>query len=101
MRAKDAMRLVIDADVARSIPENVIDSHPCRAFLETVRTADYGVVMTPKLSDEWKRNCSRFSSRWLTAMQRRGRVHVAKGDAYASLDDQIQACTGGVAQRLQ
>lgn len=67
MRKKDSKQLVIDADVARSSGRETA-TYPravnCRDFLKEVRSQNHKVVMTRKISDEWKRNQSRFARRW-------------------------------------
>jgi hypothetical protein len=99
MRSRDAQRLVIDTDIVRSAPVNAMSMHPCREFLETIRKVGHFVVMTPKLKQEWNRHISRYASRWLVQMQDRRRIYLGKGDAYASLPEQIQSCGARPAQK--
>jgi hypothetical protein len=92
-------RIVIDTDVLSSVPKDAGLLHPCRDFLETMRKLGFVVVMTPRISKEWEAHRSRFGTLWRVQMQSRNQVHFAKGDAYASLPDQIDACDAGPAQK--
>ncbi len=57
MRDKNSKRLVIDADVAQGAGGKNA-THPrakhCRDFLNTVLSLRHRVVMTEKISNEWK-----------------------------------------------
>jgi hypothetical protein len=72
-----ALRLVIDASVARSAGET---EHPvsslCRNFLKAVldSTAQFQVVMSHDILTEWKRHRSRYSLRWQKTMTAKRRV---------------------------
>ena len=84
MRARDSKRLVIDTDVARaSGDEDATDPRAinCRDFLKEVRSQNHKVVMTRKISDEWKRHQSRFAFEWRVSMdaRRKGRSHQSTG----------------------
>ena len=77
MRARDSKRLVIDTDVARaSGDEDATDPRAinCRDFLKEVRSQNHKVVMTRKISDEWKRHRSGFAFEWRVSMYARRRV---------------------------
>ena len=77
MRARDSKQFVIDTDVAQaSGDENATDPRAinCRDFLKEVRSQNHKVVMTRKISDEWKRNQSRFARRWRLSMDARKKV---------------------------
>ena len=77
MRVRDSKRLVIDADVAQaSGDEDAIDRRAinCRDFLKEVRAQKHRVVMTRKISDEWKRHRSGFAFEWRVSMNARRRA---------------------------
>lgn len=81
MRKRDAKRLVIDADVAQSSGSDTatdIRAVNCRDFLITVREQHHKVVMTERISDEWKRHQSRFARRWRLSMEARKKVERIK-----------------------
>ena len=77
MRARDSKRLVIDADVARASGSETA-THPrarhCRDFLDTVLLLSHRVVMTKKISNEWKNHQSRFARRWRVSMDARKKI---------------------------
>jgi len=76
--AKRSKRLVIDASVARAAGGEDADSPTakyCRDFLRAVLTICHHVVMTPEISEEWKRHQSGFARKWRTAMEARKKVH--------------------------
>ena len=58
MRAVDSKRLVIDTDVAQASGSEEA-THPrakhCRDFLQKMLSLGHSVVMTPEISNEWKR----------------------------------------------
>ena len=77
MRVRDSKRLIIDADVAgicgnKPLPDP--RSINCRNFLNVVLSLSHCVVMTEKISDEWKRHASRFARRWRVSMDARRRI---------------------------
>ena len=76
MRTRDSKRLVIDADVAQASGSETA-THPrakhCRDFLNTVLLG-HRVVMTEKISNEWKNHQSRFARRWRVSMDARKKV---------------------------
>ncbi len=77
MRKRDPKRLVIDADVAQSSgSDTATDSRAinCRDFLKTMREQNHKVVMTEKISDEWKKHQSSFARRWRLSMDARRKV---------------------------
>ena len=77
MRARDSKRLVIDTDVAQaSGDEDATDPRAinCRDFLKVVRSQNHKVVMTRKISDEWKRHQSRFALEWRVSMDARRKI---------------------------
>lgn len=90
MAKRHSRRLVIDADVARSAGES---EHPtssaCRALLCTVLEVGNYVVMTQKLSEEWRRHRSRYSAIWLRQMFGRKRVYSDATEHDASLGQRI------------
>ena len=78
MRAGDSKRLVIDADVAgASGDETATDrgAKHCRDFLKEVSLLNHHVVMTPEISNEWKRHQSSFARRWRVSMDARKKVY--------------------------
>ena len=85
MRDKNSKRLVIDADVAQGAGGKNA-THPrskhCRDFLNTVLSLRHRVVMTEKISNEWKGHQSRFARRWRVSMDARKKV-----DRIDSLED--------------
>ena len=93
MRAVDSKRLVIDTDVAQaSGSEEAI--HPrakhCRDFLQEVLSLGHSVVMTPEISNEWKRHRSGFARRWRVSMDARKKVYRVNAPANEELRDEIE-----------
>ena len=77
MPVKRSKRLVIDASVARSAGgETAVfpTSKHCRDFLRATLETGHRVVMTPAISEEWRRNQSRFARQWLVSMTARKKV---------------------------
>ena len=77
MRARDSKRLVIDADVAGTCGNKVLPDPRainCRNFLNVVLSLSHCVVMTEKISDEWKRHASPFARRWRVSMDARRKI---------------------------
>ena len=77
MRARDSKRLVIDTDVVQaSGKEEATKPRPvhCRNFLKEVRTQNHRVVMTRKISDEWRRHLSHFARGWMVSMYARRKI---------------------------
>lgn len=78
MRAVNSKRLVIDTDVAQASGSETA-THPrakhCRDFLQEVLLLGHSVVMTPEISDEWKRHRSGFARRWRVSMDARKKVY--------------------------
>jgi len=75
MPRKASVALVIDASIARAAGET---EHPvssaCRSFLQEVSKICHRVVMTPEISEEWKRHRSDFAFRWRASMTARKKV---------------------------
>ena len=93
MRAVDSKQLVIDTDVAQaSGSEEAI--HPrakhCRDFLQEVLSLGHSVVMTPEISNEWKRHRSGFARRWRVSMDARKKVYRVNAPANEELRDEIE-----------
>lgn len=93
MRTVDSKRLVIDTDVAQaSGSEEAI--HPrakhCRDFLQEVLSLAHSVVMTPEISNEWKRHSSGFARRWRVSMDARKKVCRINPPADKELHDKIK-----------
>ena len=80
MGKRQAIRLVIDADVAHSAgtTEHRVAS-ASRRFLDTVCRYGYHVVMTEAIQAEWFRHRSTYSRKWLTRMYGRKQVHRTQG----------------------
>ena len=96
MRARDSKRLVIDTDVARaSGDEDATDPRAihCRDFLKEVRAQDHRVVMTRKISDEWKRHRSRFAFEWRVSMDARRKIDRINPPEDQTLQDKITTTT--------
>jgi len=80
MRTKISRGLIIDASVARaSGGEDAKHPTPkrCRDFLKTVLSICHHVVMTPAISDEWKKHRSNFARKWYVSMAARKKVNLA------------------------
>ncbi len=79
MTPKRSWVLVIDASVLRSAgtSEHSV-SRACRACLEGVREICHRVILTPALSDEWKRHRSGFSAKWMASMTAKKKIVRAK-----------------------
>ncbi len=91
MAKSTSRRLVIDASVAQAAgPEGATfpTSKNCRDFLKAVRTICHRVVMTPEITDEWKRHTSRFSSEWRVSMEAKKKVYRPPGSV---VDDELRA----------
>ena len=92
MRARDSKRLVIDADVARASGSETAN-HPtakhCRDFLNAVLSLSHRVVMTEKISNEWKNHRSRFARRWRVSMDARKKIDRINPPEYAELRDKV------------
>ena len=96
MRKRDVKRLVIDADVAQSSGSDTatdIRAVNCRDFLKAVREQDHKVVMTEKISDEWKRHQSRFARRWRLSMDARKKVERINTQSRDDIQDKIMNTT--------
>ncbi len=92
MRDRNSKRLVIDTDVVQSSgDEEATDPRAvhCRDFLKEVRSQNHRVVMTRKISDEWKRHQSRFSLEWRVSMDARRRVDRVDPPENEKLRDKI------------
>ncbi len=92
MRARNSKRLVIDADVAQaSGDEDATDPRAinCRDFLKGVMIQNHRVVMTRKISDEWKRHQSRFALEWRASMDARRRVARVDPSEYDELQNKV------------
>lgn len=93
MRKVDSKRLVIDTDVARaSGSEEATQPRPkhCRNFLQKVLLLSYSVVMTPEISNEWKRHRSDFAREWRVSMDARKKVYRVNVPANEELRDKIE-----------
>ena len=96
MRARNSKRLVIDTDVAQaSGDEDAIDPRAinCRDFLKEVRAQNHRVVMTRKISDEWKRHRSRFALEWRVSMDASRQVERINPLEDQTLEDKITRTT--------
>ncbi len=92
MRARDSKRLVIDTDVAQaSGDEDATDPRAihCRDFLKAVRSQNHRVVMTRKISDEWKRHRSRFALEWRVSMDARRKIDRINPPENEELQDKV------------
>ena len=92
MRSRNSKRLIIDTDVAQaSGDEDATDPRAinCRDFLKEVMAQNHRIVMTRKISDEWKRHQSRFALEWRASMDARRRVDRIDPPEYNELQDKI------------
>lgn len=68
-------RLVIDTSVAKAAGES---EHPvskyCRDFLKGVLEICHSLVMTQRISDEWKKHRSLFTAKWQRVMVAKKKV---------------------------
>ncbi len=96
MRHTDTKQLVIDADVAQAAGSETA-THPravnCRDFLIVVRSENHKLVMTNKISDEWKQHQSRFARRWRLSMDARRKVVRINPPESRELQDKIAKTT--------
>ena len=93
MRKIDSKRLVIDTDVARaSGSEEATQPCPkhCRNFLQKVLLLSYSIVMTPEISNEWKRHRSDFAREWRVSMNARKKVCRVNVPADEELRNKIE-----------
>ena len=96
MRAKNSKRLVIDTDVLQSSgDEDATNPRAinCRDFLKAVLSLSYRVVITPKISAEWKEHRSSFALEWRTSMYARRRVDDINPPQDEKLRDKITTTT--------
>ena len=92
MSVRDLKRLVIDTDVAQaSGDEDATDPRAihCRDFLKEVRSQNHRVVMTRKISDEWKRHRSGFAHEWKVSMYARRKIDRINLPEHLELQDKI------------
>lgn len=92
MRSRHSKRLVIDTDVAQaSGDEDATDPRAinCRDCLKGVMTQNHRIVMTRKISNEWKRHQSRFALEWRMSMDARRRVDRIDPPEYDELQDKV------------
>ena len=93
MREADSKRLVIDTDVAQASGSEEA-THPrakhCRDFLQEVLSLGHSVVMTPEISDEWKRHRSGFARRWRVSMDARKKVYRVNAPIDGGLRNKIE-----------
>ena len=93
MRAVDSKRLVIDTDVAQASGSEKA-THPrakhCRDFLQKMLSLGHSVVMTPEISNEWKRHRSGFARRWRVSMDARKKVYRVNAPVDEELRDKIE-----------
>ena len=93
MRTVNSKRLVIDTDVAQASGSETA-THPraknCRDFLQMVLSLSHSVVMTPEISDEWKRHRSDFARRWRVSMDARKKVYRINSPVDEELHDKIK-----------
>ncbi len=96
MRSRDSKRLVIDTDVAQaSGDEDATDPRAihCRDFLKEVRSQNHRVVMTRKISDEWKRHRSGFAHEWKVSMYARRKIDRINPPEHVELQDKVTNTT--------
>ncbi len=97
MREADSKQLVIDTDVAQASGSEDA-THPrakhCRVFLQEVLSLGHSVVMTPEISNEWKRHRSGFARRWRVSMDARKKVYRINPPANEELRDKIEETAG-------
>ena len=102
MAKKASRRLVIDASVARACGGEQTQ-HPtgtrCREFLEAVRTISHQLVMTPAISEEWRRHQSRAARKWRVQMYARRKVCWVEPPIDDSLEQRINRVKGTAAER--
>ena len=90
---KRSKRLVIDASVARAAGGEDTDSPTakyCRDFLKAVLKICHHVVMSPEISEEWKRHQSRFTRGWRVAMEARKKVYYIEAAFHPGLHEKIE-----------
>ena len=93
MRRGDSKRLVIDTDVAQASGSEEATqprAKHCRDFLQEVLSLSHSVVMTPEISNEWKRHRSGFARRWRVSMDARKKVYRVNAPADEELRDKIE-----------
>ena len=98
MRTVGSKRLVIDTDVAQASGSETA-THPrakhCRDFLQKMLSLSHSVVMTPEISNEWKRHRSGFARRWRVSMDARKKVYRVNAQADRELRDKIEEAATG------
>lgn len=96
MRARDSKRLVIDADVARASGSETATqprARHCRNFLDQVLILSHRVVMTERISNEWKNHQSRFARRWRVSMDARKKIDRIAPPEYVDIRDKVTNTT--------
>ncbi len=102
MAKKTSRRLVIDASVARACgkPES---KHPtgtrCREFLETVKKISHRLVMTPDISEEWRKHQSATARKWRVQMYARKMVYWVEPDTDVSLARRLKRVKANAGER--
>ena len=98
MRAVDSKRLVIDTDVAQASGSEEA-THPrakhCRDFLQKMLSLGHSVVITPEISNEWKRHRSGFARRWRVSMDARKKVYRVDAPVDEELRNKIERTATG------
>ena len=93
MKTGDSKRLVIDSDVTQASGSEEA-THPrakhCRDFLQKMLSLSHSIVMTPEISNEWKRHRSGFARRWRVSMDARKKVYRINAPADEGLRDKIE-----------
>lgn len=94
MAKKSSRLLVVDASIARSSGgEDAIfpTSKKCRDFLSAIRRICRKIVMTPDLSDEWRKHQSNFARIWRVSMEARRKVEHINNDPNDELRRKIES----------
>jgi len=87
------MRLVIDANIARSAgSSNVPESLYSRECLNAVREYEHVAVFTQQLLEEWGEHASRVSRQWWRSMAARRRIARIEGAEFLIHLDRACAC---------
>jgi hypothetical protein len=88
--------LVIDASVAHAAGvSEAPDSRASRQFLRAVLDICHQMVLTPQLTDEWRRHQSKYTREWRRSMYARKKIQQLEVAENRDLRERVLDPTGG------
>ncbi|HVB26156.1 MAG TPA: hypothetical protein VNG51_29725 [Ktedonobacteraceae bacterium] len=97
-----AKRLVIDTDVAIAAGDELPhDSRPkiCKDFLIAVFESKHTVVITSAIYTEWQNHPTKFLTRWLASMYKKGKVYEVDAATNYRLRNRLTVVATGDVKR--